>query len=276
MRREPRLGIGGCPRPHRGAIAASLPLAALFAAVVASAAGCSSPPTQDEKALADIRDTTIIPNLGSFDEQVQKEAVQRLLDVLDRAPEVGKNLLVASLRDPVYDDRTRIVCAWLLSTVEDPRALPTLMEFLGQGTDTNESLVREAVVSYGAGVVPAVSQLLVEGNDLARLAAAEVLVELEVDEGLDALSERYDDEPEARIRFLILCAASADPRASSVQLLERALHDDDPANRQFAWGAIVRRFGVPDSIPFDPTAATAVRSEQVEMYREWRRVHPKR
>jgi HEAT repeat protein len=241
------------------------------ALLLALAVGCSGAPTSDEKALADIRDTTIIPNLGSFDDQVQKEAVQRLLNVLDRAPDVGKNLLVASLRDPVYDDRTKIVCAWLLSTVGDRRALPSLMEFLGQGTDTTESLVREAVVSYGAGVVPAVSEVLAEGNDLARLAAAEVLVEIEVEEGLDALRERYPGEPEARIRFLILCALAGDPRPSATQLLDRALADEDPANRQFAWGALTRRFDIPASLPFDPNAPSALREEQVAAYLEWRR-----
>lgn len=246
-------------------------LAALLGTLLLLAVGCASAPDEDEKVLADIRDTTIIPNLGSYDDQVQKEAVQRLLGVLDRAPEVGKNLLVASLRDPVYDDRTKIVCAWLLSTVGDPRALPALMGYLGQGTDSTESLVREAVVGYGARVVPSVSEVLAEGNDLARLAAAEVLVDLQVEEGLDALARRYDDEPEARIRFLILCALAGDSRPSAALLLERALEDADPANRQFAWGALARRFELPGSVRFDPDATAELRREQIETYREWRK-----
>ena len=170
--------------------------------------GCSSTP--EEQALEDIRDTTIIPNLGSYDDGVQKEAVARMLNILETAPDVGANLLVASLRDPVHEDRTKMVCAWLLSTVRDRRALPYLMTYLGQGSNTGESLVREAVSAYGASVLPSVTEVLEEGGDLARIAAAEVIFELGTREAVDALVSRLDREPEARVRFLILCGIASE------------------------------------------------------------------
>ena len=67
---------------------------------------------------------------------------------------------------------------------------------------------------------------------LARIAAAEVLIELETREGLDALAERLGREPEARVRFLIICGLAADERAESITLLESALGDDDAMNRE--------------------------------------------
>ena len=237
--------------------------------LVASASlSCSITPK--EQALEDIRDTTIIPNLGSYDEQVQKEAVARMLSILDNAPEVGKTLLVASLADPVQDERTKVVCAWLLSTVGDRRALPTLMDLLGKGSSSSESLVREAVVSYGASVVSAVARVLEDGNDLARIAAAEALIELDVSEGIDALAARYSREPQSRVRFLILCGLAADPRRSVINPLERALEDSAPMNRDLVWDALVRRLTIPTTIDFNPEGTDAIREQQLKVYREWR------
>ncbi len=240
----------------------------LFLLVVAVATGCSATPK--EQALEDIRDTTIIPNLGSYDDQVQKEAVARMLSILDNAPEVGKNLLVASLTDPVQDERTKVVCAWLLSTVGDRRALPTLMDLLGKGASSSEGLVREAVVSYGSSVVPAVARVLEDGNDLARIAAAEALIELDVSEGIDALAARYSREPQSRVRFLILCGLAADSRPSVIDPLDRALEDSDPMNRDLVWDALVRRLSIPATIEFSPAATDAIREQQLKIYREWR------
>ena len=237
---------------------------ALFALLLS---GCSSTP--EERALEDIRDTTIIPNLGSYDDGVQKEAVARMLNILDTAPDVGANLLVASLRDPVHDDRTKTVCAWLLSTVNDRRALPYLMTFLGQGSNSGESLVREAVSSYGASVIPSVTEVLNEGGDLARIAAAEVLFELGTREAVDALVARLEREPEARVRFLILCGV-ANERPPRVAPLEQTLNDDDPSNREFAWDTLARAFRFPDWLTFDPQAEPEVRRQQIERYQAWR------
>ena len=229
--------------------------------------GCSTTPEQ--QALEDIRDTTIIPNLGSYDDQIQQEAVARMLSILESAPEVGRNLLVASLRDPVHDDRTKMVCAWLLSTVNDRRALPTLMEFLGRGTDSDESLLREAVVSFGASVVPSVARVLDEGSDVARIAAAEVLCELETSEAVDALIARYAAEPHPRVRFLILCGV-ADESPPRVAPLERALSDEEAVNREFAWTTLARLFRLPPSITFDPDGNAATRRAQIDRFRAWR------
>ena len=229
--------------------------------------GCSSTP--EEQALEDIRDTTIIPNLGSYDDGVQKEAVARMLNILETAPDVGANLLVASLRDPVHEDRTKMVCAWLLSTVRDRRALPYLMTYLGQGSNTGESLVREAVSAYGASVLPSVTEVLEEGGDLARIAAAEVIFELGTREAVDALVSRLDREPEARVRFLILCGIASE-RPPRIAPLEKTLDDDDPSNREFAWDTLARAFKFPSWLTFDPQAAPEVRRQQIERYRAWR------
>ncbi len=238
---------------------------------LALVSGCASGPTAEEKAMDDIRDTTVIPNLGSYDDQVQTDAVQRMLGVLDSAPEVGKNLLVATLRDPVTDERTKMVCAWLLSTVDDRRALPALMEFLGQGADATDDLVREAVVSYGASVIPSVSAVLEGGNDLARLTAAEILTDLEIREGFDALADRLPREPQARVRFMILCGLSSDRSSTSTEALELALLDEDSENREQAWNTLAKRFKVPPSLSFDSTGTGVRRAFQVAAYHQWRK-----
>lgn len=238
-------------------------------ALTALLASCATP-TAEERAYEDIRDTTVIPNLGSYDGQVQSDAVNRMLNILANAPDIGSNLLLASLRDPVHDQRTKMVCAWLLSTVGDRRALPSLMGYLGEGTNASEGLVREAVVSYGASVVPAVAQVLEEGNDLARIAAAEVLVDLRTEDAFRALASRLDREPEPRVRFLIICGIAADSQAEAVPRLESALVDPDAMNRELAWDALSRKLGVPATIEFDPNASDVERDAQLSIYRAWR------
>ena len=245
----------------------SLPPILLAIGCVIALSGCSSTP--EEQAREDIRDTTIIPNLGSYDEQIQQEAVSRMLSILDKAPKVGANILAATLDDPVPADRTKMVCAWLLSTIQDRRALPTLMRFLAEGASSQDSLIRESVVVFGPSVIPSVAAVLEEGNDVARTAAAEVLYELDSRAAVDALVSRLAREPEPSVRFLILCGVAAEnpPR---VAVLEGALTDPDPSNRELAWDTLDRLFRLPPSLAFDAEGSDTMREEQLERYRAWR------
>ncbi|MGA1535075.1 MAG: HEAT repeat domain-containing protein [Planctomycetota bacterium] len=228
--------------------------------------GCGGTP--EEKALEDIRDTTIIPNLGSYDDQIQQEAVYRMQSILENAPEVARNLLAATLRDPVYDNRTKLVCAWLLATQQDRRALQTLVDLLGVGSDSDESLLRDSLNLYGAEVVPSVASVLREGNDVARIAAAEVLCDLGDGEAVDALVARYGSEPNPRVRFLILCGVANRPPLR-VPLLEQALVDADAKNRDFAWSTLGRHYDFPETLTFDAEETEEVRSAQLDRYRRW-------
>ncbi len=241
-----------------------LPAALLVGAILS---GCSSTP--EEQAFEDIRDTTIIPSLGSYDDQIQQEAVARMLTLLDKAPQVVTNILAATLHDPVPDDRTKLVCAWLLSTVKDRRALPTLMRFLSEGTNSDDSLLREAMVVFGTSIIPSVAEVLEEGSDVARIAAAEVLYDLDSRSAVDALVARLVREPDPRVRFLIICGVAAENQPR-LEPLERTLIDPEASNRELAWDTLDRILRLPPSLAFDAEGADEVRRLQVERYQTWR------
>lgn len=166
----------------RGRRAAWLVIAAIWA-------GCATT-TSDDQILEDIRDTSKIPLLGSYDETEQRDAVNSYLLGLDRAPDVVSNILAESLRDPVYDDRTKLVIATLLGTVQDQRAIGTLVGFLGTTNDNARQHVKEALLGYGSRIVPSVGEALETGDGTTRLLAAEVLVELALPDTFEAMHRR--------------------------------------------------------------------------------------
>lgn len=231
--------------------------------------GCT-PAVRDEDLLKDIRDTTVIPELGSYDPASQKDALKRILVTIEKAPEVTANLLAATLRDPVVSDRTKLVICWILASEKDSRAIPTLMELLGRVNEDPDQLIKDSLAVFGSRIVPGVARVLEGGSDLARLAAAEVLLDVALPEARVALADRYADEGEPEVRFLILCGAAADPRSSAEQLLFSGLDDVERQNRELAWEALRKKIAPPLILRFDAGAKEAVRKAQVSELRRWR------
>ena len=53
--------------------------------------------TKADDVLQDIRNTTVIPDLGSYDPILQRKSLNRILLSIEKAPAITRNLLVATL-----------------------------------------------------------------------------------------------------------------------------------------------------------------------------------
>ncbi len=222
-----------------------------------------------DQVLQDIRDTTVIPDLGSYDEKVQRKALDRILVSIDKAPSITRNLLVATLDDSLIDSRTKRVICTILAKEGDMRILPTLSKMLAQGSVPEDDLLESALVQLGERSVQPVSRVLAEGNVTARRNAASVLLSLDVPHALDSLQDRMVIEKDAEVRFLCVCGLVQDARAQSLVMLANALDDVDVEVRRAAWGGLARKIRPPQSIYFDASAKPAVRSVQAQQVRQW-------
>ena len=254
-------------RPRCTPLATFLTLLALLA----SLSSCKSAEQRSlEENLEAIRDVTFIPKLGSYDEEEQRDAIQKVMMGLDRAPDIVSNILAASLKDESYDERTHLVIARLLADKKDVRAVPTLVKHVGSPHEQAQSIVRDALLEYGSSIVDHVAEVLETGDATSRLAAAEILFELRLAEGYDALYDRESREPVPEVRFLILCGTAEDPRPLAVGRLYRFLMDGDELVRSAAWSAIQEREPTPEVLGYDPDGKPDERRKQVARLQQWR------
>ena len=234
-------------------------------------ASCSAPSKTDQRedVLEDIRSTTLIPNLGSYDEGVQKHALDRILVSLEKAPVITRNLLAAELDDPFIGARTKRVICMILAREGDERALPRLVSMLAEGNQVDDNLIESALLEYGSDAALAVVSVLAEGNVTARRSAASILLSMQLPVAFDALQDRFYIERDAEVRFLCVCGFAQDPRPESLAILTEALEDSEEVVRQAAWGGLQRRAKVPRDMVFDPLATPAMRKIQVGEIRSW-------
>ncbi|NCF55104.1 MAG: hypothetical protein GWP41_02410 [Planctomycetia bacterium] len=233
--------------------------------------GCAGPVPQEsrEDILKDIRSTTLIPNLGAYDDEVQKHALDRILVSLRKAPVITRNLLVAELQDPFIGARTKRVICTILAREGDQRALPTLSSMLAEGNVLDDDLIETALLEFGEVSLPLVMTVLQEGPVTARRMAASILLSLGVSQAFDALEDRYPNERDTEVRFLCVCGFADDKRSGSNRSLTDALDDIEEGIRQAAWGALQRRGLLPRSLGFDPEGMPSIRQSQIENIRSW-------
>ncbi len=243
----------------------------ILALTVLLSVGCSTPDKAPDRedVLEDIRNTTLIPNLGSYDESIQKRALDRILLSLSKAPIITRNLLAAELDDPFIGARTKRVICMILAREGDERALPRLISMLAEGNVVDDNLIEVALLEYGIAALSPVVTVLAEGNVTARRSAASILLTMKLPEAFDALQDRFTIERDSEVRFLCVCGFAEDARQSSLDLLASALDDPDEVVRQSAWGGLKRRARVPESLPFDPVADPFQRQKQIENIRSW-------
>ena len=235
--------------------------------------GCQPLPKRSdpEQVLKDIRDTTVIPDLGSYDENIQRKSLDRILVSLEKAPVITRNLLVATLEDSMIDARTKRVICTILAQEGDLRILPSLSRMLAEGSIAEDDLLESALVQLGERSVQPVSRVLAEGNVTARRNAASVLLALEVPYALDSLQDRFLVDKDAEVRFLCVCGLVQDARAESLSILAQALDDVDLEVRRAAWGGLARKTRPPTVIQFDAAAEPTVRAVQARQVRDWLR-----
>ncbi|MCA8961367.1 MAG: hypothetical protein KDC38_12675 [Planctomycetes bacterium] len=219
--------------------------------------------------MREIRESTIVPRLGSYDEDEQRWASAKVREALDRAPAGTAEILAATLDDPVAEDRTKVLCAYLLSTVQDPRGIPTLLEHVGTTNEAASDLVLSGLINYGSDAVPHAIHILETGDDVARSAAASLLIDLRSPAGYDALWRRLEHERNAEIRFLLVCGIADDDRPLAIDRLLSALDDTDELVREPAWNALRVRADVPEALVFEPAGDASVRRVQVAKIDAW-------
>lgn len=225
--------------------------------------------TKADDVLQDIRTTTVIPDLGSYDAKLQRKSLDRILLSIEKAPAITKNLLVATLEDSMIDARTKRVICTILAQEGDLRVLAPLSRMLAEGSVAEDDLLESALVQLGERSVQSVARVLSEGNVTARRNAASILLSLEVPYALDSLQDRYQIEKDAEVRFLCVCGLVQDARSESLSILIQALEDIDLEVRRTAWGGLARKLRPPPSIYYDPSAKPTIRSIQAGQIRDW-------
>lgn len=225
--------------------------------------------TKADDVLQDIRNTTVIPDLGSYDPILQRKSLNRILLSIEKAPAITRNLLVATLEDSMIDARTKRVICTILAQEGDLRVLVPLSRMLAEGSLAEDDLLESALVQLGERSVHSVARVLSEGNVTARRNAASVLLSLDVPYALDSLQDRYQIEKDAEVRFLCVCGLVQDARIESLSMLTQALEDIDLEVRKTAWGGLARKVRPPPSIHYDPSAKPGIRAIQAGQIREW-------
>lgn len=246
-------------------------LSSLLIVVLVSMVGCKTPDQRTEEAnvLQDIRNTTVIPELGSYDESARKKSVERILMSLELAPEITKNLLVATLDDSMVSARTKRVICTILAEEGDLRALTPLTAMLAEGSVAQDDLLETALLNFGERAVPRIATVLAEGGEIARRNAAGILLGIGGPLAFDALRARLTLERDSEVRFLCVCGLVQDARSSSLPFLGVVLDDADEEVRKAAWGGLWRRTRPPGHLRFDASAAPSVRVRQAAQVRTW-------
>ncbi len=246
-------------------------LRVLLIVMLLVAVGCQSPDqrTKEANVLQDIRNTTVIPELGSYDDSIRKKSVDRILMSLDKAPEITKNLLVAALDDSLVSARTKRVICTILAEEGDLRALTPLTGMLAAGSVSQDDLLETALLNFGERAVPRIATVLAEGGAIARRNAAGILLGIGGPLAYDALRERLTLERDSEVRFLCVCGLVQDSRSSSLPILGWILDDTDEEVRKAAWGGLSRRTRPPGHLLFDASAVPSVRVRQAVQVRAW-------
>ncbi len=225
--------------------------------------------TDQADVLKDIRDTTVIPDLGSYDDSIRRKSVDRIVVSLEKAPEITKNLLVATLDDPMVNSRTKRVICTILAEEGEKRALIPLTRMLAEGSQSEDELLETALLKFGEQGVPRIAAVLEEGSAIARRNAAGILLSIGGPLAHDALRMRLDIEKDPEVRFLCVCGLAQDARSNALVFLGTVLDDVDLEVRKAAWGGLSRRMRPPSSIRFDPAADPFIRGRQAQQVRRW-------
>jgi len=246
-------------------------MATLLVSLMVLGSGCKPMDKRSETAdvLKDIRDTTVIPDLGSYDEAIRKKSVDRILMSLEKAPDITRNLLLATIDDSMVSARTKRVICTLLADQGDFRAMAPLTRMLAEGSQAEDDLLETALLEFGERAVSGVSTVLAEGGPIARRNAAGILLAIGGSSAHDALRLRLLIEKDPEVRFLCVCGLVEDRRTTSLALLGDALDDIDEEVRRAAWGGLSHRARPPGGILFNPSGRPEVRIRQALQVRKW-------
>ncbi len=246
-------------------------MATLLVSLMVLGSGCKPMDKRSVEAdvLKDIRDTTVIPDLGSYDEAIRKKSVNRILMSLDKAPDITRNLLLATIDDSMVSARTKRVICTLLADLGDFRAMAPLTRMLAEGSQAEDDLLETALLEFGERAVSGVSTVLAEGGPIARRNAAGILLAIGGSSAHDALRLRLLIEKDPEVRFLCVCGLVEDRRTTSLALLGEALDDIDEEVRRAAWGGLSHRARPPGGILFNPSGLPEVRIRQALQVRKW-------
>jgi HEAT repeats/PBS lyase HEAT-like repeat len=144
---------------------------------------------------------------------------------------------MADLQHP--DKNVRIEAALELGKLADARALPALVERIGETSDAMRSTLHDAVAAFGASAVPALLSALADtGTALAtKVEVVEILGSIGGGEVIAPLAKALTDDA-WEVRFAAVNALRRQSDAATVSTLLPATHDVHPRVRMIATRAV--------------------------------------
>jgi HEAT repeat protein len=205
--------------------------------------GCSTP--QEKKSLQELIDqqTPILKELASYQSERQRRAVNRFLKL---GKNQGTEVAVWFLDDAAVADneRVRVLLAWILSSWDDRRGMPFLLDSLESRDLGVLRLAQEGLANYGPDDVLArrLGEVLGESKNAdARLSAAIVLSDMKTVNALDILGSHLKgkEESEREVRGIcLLGVVNSSPSHARLTYLVDSLTDPDVEIRERAWDAL--------------------------------------
>ncbi|MBN1444179.1 MAG: hypothetical protein JXA90_15820, partial [Planctomycetes bacterium] len=250
-----------------------LTVSALLAAALL-ACSCSSS-EEKELTLTEFleENSTLIGDLGSYDNEKRREAYNRLKQL---PREQGINVCLGLLMEKkINNPRAEVVLARCLADWRDRRAIEYLFSYLALQDLGDVRMAAEGLEVFldDPRVVAVLRDKVTSPVLQERRIATEILrgppdrrPDNEVVE-LFAAQYKSEKDPEIRARFLFTIGGSRHPRKAG--FLADALTDADEGLRALAWRFLQKEPQLPPEFDFDPGAAPADRADAVARLRLW-------
>ena len=238
----------------------------LLTAVMLS--GCSSAPEEKLTPTDWLREnSSVLRDLESFKRGRQQQAVARLKRLgADR----GSEVVVALLADSQVDYRGEVLLARLLAEWRDTRGIRYLLKYLQHQDQGAVVIASQGLLAFkGDRVVTRTLFEMLESPSLnQRIAAAEVLSEMDSEDLMERFSELYRKESEKVVRGILVRTVLQGKHPRRDEFLLEALLDADLAIREMAWGAVKKRARLPE-VKYEPSGDEAARAKAVNSLRRW-------
>jgi len=241
----------------------------VLCALVLLAAGCSSSPDELTPAEWLNRNTPLLENLRSYEEDKRHRAIRQFQEL---GRERGTSIALALLHDPALEDyRIEVVLARILADWQDRRAIPFLVAALRSQDAGAKRIAKEglAVFHDDPQLIEVLRERIVNGTVADRRDAADILSRIATDRAIGIFGERYRDEPDVEVRAYFLLGIKESRHPQRTRFLIDALTDPDEALRNIAWNALRRTETLPRELTFDPRGSEFDRAAAIADLRLW-------
>lgn len=213
--------------------------------------------------------STLIEDLGSYDNEARREAVNRIKQL---PRQQGINVCLALLREgEINNPRAEVVLARCLADWRDRRAIDYLLSYLALQDQGDVRLAKEGLRVFRTDprVVAVLSEKVKSPVLQERRTATEILSESTSKQVVELFAEQYKNEQDPEIRALFLFSIGGSNHPRKVEFLSEALTDADEGLRVLAWKFLQDCEGLPPNYNFDPGGSPAERADAVAQLRMW-------